>query len=44
MATAYGNYRYNDQLNDYSLASASSENERDRTFLTRLKAIPGRWI
>jgi uncharacterized protein (DUF885 family) len=40
MATAYGDYRYNDQLNDYSLASATSENERDRTFLTRLKAIP----
>jgi uncharacterized protein (DUF885 family) len=40
MATAYGDYRYNDQLNDYSLASATSESERDRTFLTRLKAIP----
>lgn len=40
MATAYGDYRYNDQLNDYSLAGAASENERDQAYLARLKAIP----
>jgi uncharacterized protein (DUF885 family) len=39
MATAYGDYRYNDQLNDYSLADATSENQRDQTYLMRLKAI-----
>src|SRR4029077_14419997 len=39
MATAYGDYRYNDQLNDYSLAGAASENERDQAYLVRLKAI-----
>ena len=39
MATAYGDYRYNDQLNDYSLAGAESENERDKAYLVRLKAI-----
>jgi uncharacterized protein (DUF885 family) len=39
MATAYGDYRYNDQLNDYSLADATSENQRDQAYLTRLKAI-----
>ena len=39
MATAYGDYRYNDQLNDYSLAGAESENERDQSYLARLKAI-----
>jgi uncharacterized protein (DUF885 family) len=39
MATAYGDYRYNDQLNDYSLAASQSENERDQAYLARLKAI-----
>ena len=39
MATAYGDYRYNDQLNDYSLAGAESENQRDQAYLARLKAI-----
>jgi uncharacterized protein (DUF885 family) len=39
MATAYGDYRYNDQLNDYSLAGAESQNERDQAYLARLKAI-----
>ena len=38
MATAYGDYRYNDQLNDYSLAGAESENQRDQAYLARLKA------
>ena len=40
MATAYGDYRYNDQLNDYSLAGADAENQRDVAWLARLKAIP----
>jgi uncharacterized protein (DUF885 family) len=39
MATAYGDYRYNDQLNDYSLAGAASQNQRDQDYLARLKAI-----
>jgi uncharacterized protein (DUF885 family) len=39
MATAYGDYRYNDQLNDYSLAGAENENQRDEAYLARLKAI-----
>jgi uncharacterized protein (DUF885 family) len=39
VATAYGDYRYNDQLNDYSLAGAASQNDRDQDFLARLKHI-----
>jgi len=39
-ASAYGDYRYNDQLNDYSLAGIESENQRDQDWLARLKAIP----
>jgi uncharacterized protein (DUF885 family) len=38
-ATAYGDYRYNDQLNDYSLAGIRSQHDHDQDFLTRLKAI-----
>jgi len=40
MATAVGDYRYNDQLNDYSLAGVESQNGRDQAYLARLKAIP----
>src|SRR5579859_7277335 len=40
LATAYGDYRYNDQLSDYSVAGAASQNQRDQDFLTRLKRIP----
>jgi uncharacterized protein (DUF885 family) len=40
MATAYGDYRYNDQLNDYSLAGEESDNGRDIAYLAHLKAIP----
>ena len=40
MATAFGDYRYNDQLNDYSLAAVASQNGRDQAYLARLKAIP----
>jgi uncharacterized protein (DUF885 family) len=40
MASAVGDYRYNDQLNDYSLAGEAGENQRDEAWLARLKAIP----
>jgi uncharacterized protein (DUF885 family) len=39
LATAYGDYRYNDQLNDYSLAEVDRQHRRDQNFLARLKAI-----
>ena len=39
MASAVGDYRYNDQLNDYSLAGEAGENQRDEAWLARLKAI-----
>jgi uncharacterized protein (DUF885 family) len=38
-ATAYGDYRYNDRLDDYSLAAAADQNSRDRSNLKRLEAI-----
>jgi uncharacterized protein (DUF885 family) len=38
-ATAFGDYRYNDQLNDYSLLGAASQHERDSGFLKRLNGI-----
>ncbi len=38
-ATSYGDYRYNDQLTDYSLAAAAANDARNREFLTRLEAI-----
>ena len=38
-ATAYGDYRYNDQLADRSLAQAVRENAANRGFLNRLQAI-----
>jgi len=38
-ATAYGDYRYNDKLTDYSLAAIAQRNETDHAFLNRLKAI-----
>jgi uncharacterized protein (DUF885 family) len=38
-ATSYGDYRYNDRLDDYSLAAIKSEHARDQAFLARLKAI-----
>jgi len=40
VATAYGDYRFNDQLNDYSLAGAASQHQRDEDFLARLQHIP----
>jgi uncharacterized protein (DUF885 family) len=40
LATAYGDYRYNERMNDYSLAEVDRQHQRDVDFLTRLKAIP----
>ena len=39
-ATAYGDYRYNDQLDNVSMTEAEREHATDETFLARLKAIP----
>jgi uncharacterized protein (DUF885 family) len=39
-ATAYGDYRYNDKLNDYSLDAIAERNKTDEKFLGRLEAIP----
>jgi uncharacterized protein (DUF885 family) len=38
-ATAYGDYRYNDRLDEYSLAAVKADHTRDEDFLARLKAI-----
>ena len=38
-ATSYGDYRYNDQLNDRSLAAAESQHAADERLLSRLAAI-----
>jgi uncharacterized protein (DUF885 family) len=38
-ATSFGDYRYNDQLPDYSLAAITRHNETDHAFLSRLNAI-----
>src|SRR5208282_3781520 len=38
-ATAFGDYRYNDKLGDYSLAATAAHDRTDRAFLTRLQAI-----
>jgi uncharacterized protein (DUF885 family) len=39
-ATAYGDYRYNDRLDEYSLAALKSLHASDQSFLDRLEAIP----
>jgi uncharacterized protein (DUF885 family) len=39
-ATAYGDYRYNDKLAEYSLDAILRRHKIDETFLTRLEAIP----
>jgi uncharacterized protein (DUF885 family) len=39
-ATSYGDYRYNDRLDERSLAALSGEHASDLDFLARLKAIP----
>ncbi len=38
-ATAYGDYRYNDRLDEYSLAALKSQHASDRSFLARLEGI-----
>lgn len=38
-ATAFGDYRYNDKLGDYSLAAVAQRNETDQGFFSRLAAI-----
>jgi uncharacterized protein (DUF885 family) len=39
-ATAYGDYRYNDQLDDVSLAALAYNHATDLSFIARLNAIP----
>ncbi|MFI4891612.1 MAG: DUF885 domain-containing protein [Steroidobacterales bacterium] len=39
-ATAYGDYRYNDRLDEVSLAALAAGNAADERFLARISAIP----
>jgi uncharacterized protein (DUF885 family) len=39
-ATAFGDYRYNDKLADYSLEAIARRHETDESYLKRLEAIP----
>jgi uncharacterized protein (DUF885 family) len=39
-ATAFGDYRYNDKLAEYSLDAIAHRHETDEAFLKRLEAIP----
>src|SRR6478609_5142648 len=39
-ATAFGDYRYNDKLAEYSLAAIAERHKTDQGFLARLEAIP----
>ena len=39
-ATAFGDYRYNDKLADYSLNAIAKRHKSDEAFLSRLEAIP----
>jgi uncharacterized protein (DUF885 family) len=39
-ATAYGDYRYNDRLDDRSLAALAVEHADDESYLARLRAVP----
>jgi uncharacterized protein (DUF885 family) len=39
-ATAFGDYRYNDKLGDYSLTAIVQRNETNHAFLSRIQAIP----
>jgi len=39
-ATSYGDYRYNDQLGDYSLDAIFQRHKIDGDFLARIKAVP----
>src|SRR5689334_21932055 len=40
LATAWGDYRYNSQLGQYSLAANAERHSKGDDFLARLKAIP----
>ncbi len=40
MATAFGDYRYNDKLSDYSLQAIAAREKTNEEFLARIKAIP----
>ena len=39
-ATAFGDYRYNDKLNDYSPEAIARRHKTDEDFLARIQAIP----
>jgi uncharacterized protein (DUF885 family) len=39
-ATGFGDYRYNDKLDDYSLSGVAQRHKADEMFLGRLTAIP----
>jgi uncharacterized protein (DUF885 family) len=39
-ATAFGDYRYNDKLDDYSLDGIMQRHKTDEAFLARINAIP----
>jgi uncharacterized protein (DUF885 family) len=39
VATSFGDYRYNEQLSDFSIAGVNSQHSRDMGFLKRLNAI-----
>ena len=39
-ATAFGDYRYNDKLNDFSLNGIMKRHEADVAFLHRIEAVP----
>ncbi len=39
-ATAYGDYRYNDKLAEYSLEAIAQRHQTDENFLSQLQAIP----
>src|ERR1700720_2986852 len=39
-ATAFGDYRYNDKLDDYSLDGIMQHYKTDKAFLARINAIP----
>ena len=39
-ATAFGDYRYNDKLAEYSIAAIVQRNQTNAAFLARLQSIP----
>ena len=39
MATAFGDYRYNDKLTDYSLQGIAAREKSNEKFLDRIQAI-----